>query len=65
MSRFIYLGRETERKTGLDPVLITYLEAEFKATINATRRKSESKFREESWRQEVNENNFNTVSFHC
>lgn len=33
MSRFICLGRETERKTDLDPVLITYLE-EFKATNN-------------------------------
>lgn len=39
MSRSIYLGRETERKTDLDPALITYLEAEFMATNNQCNQK--------------------------
>lgn len=43
MSRLIYLGRETERKTDLDPVLIAYLEAEFKATNNQCNQKKKGK----------------------
>lgn len=43
MSRSIYLGRETERNTDLDPVLITYLEAEFMATNNQCNQKKKWK----------------------